>query len=137
MKAFAAIPLALVNGPLVWTGFRAWSIVQETDIVLSMADAMAIGGVASIIPSAFMVWAGMTAKRMSRMHEEHIAKMEPWREVVLQRLQAVETTCSSCDVKQFREEIIQVLHGKTDQYQAALSELELRVISLETEAENA
>ena len=131
MKAFAAIPLALVNGPVVWFGVKLLDLIQSTRFEVSMEAAMAVGGVASIIPSAFMIWAGLTAKRMSRMHEEHIAKMEPWREVVLQRIQAVETTCSSCDVKQFREEIIQVLHGKTDQYQAALSELELRVISLE------
>jgi len=131
MKAFAAIPLALLNGPFLW------GISQATEIQVSLGDAMAVGTVASVIPSAFMIWAGLVARKVGKAQEAHAAEMRPWREDVLQRIKGVETTCSTCNIGQFREEIIQVLHGKTEQYQAALSEIELRVITLETEAEDA
>ena len=127
MKSLLVIPLALLNAPVVWV------VAQVTSFEVSLADAVAIGGVASVIPSLFMVWAGITVRRMNALHRDYAEKMRPWREEVLQRLTGVETTCSACDIKQFRKEIVQVLHGKTDEYQASLSELELRVSELEKE----
>ncbi len=102
MKAFAAIPLALLNGPFIW------GISQATEFQVSLADAMAVGTVASVIPSAFMIWAGLVARKVGKAQEAHAAEMRPWRE--------------------------EVLHGKTEQYQATLLELELRVIALEGDA---
>ena len=127
MKSLLAVPLALLNGPIVW-GFA-----QVTHFDVSLADAIAIGGVASVVPSLFMVWAGMTARKMNRLHHEHIMKMQPWREKVLQRLTGVETIVKGCDVSEFREEILEFLNRKTDEYQVSFSELELRVSELEKE----
>ena len=127
MKSLLVIPLALLNAPVVWV------VAQVTSFEVSLADAVAIGGVASVIPSLFMVWAGITVRRMNVLHRDYAEKMRPWREEVLQRLTGVETIVRNCDVSEFREEIVQVLHGKTDEYQASLSELELRVSELEKE----
>ncbi len=134
MKSFLVLPLTTVNASVVWVGAKVYDwLVQTTDLVISLEAAIAIGGVASILPSAFIVWSGWHAKKLTGLHQNYIAKMEPWREEVLQRLTGVETTCSSCDIKYFREEIIKVLHGKTDEYQATLAGLELRVVNLEEE----
>ena len=127
MKSLLVIPLALLNAPLVWV------VAQVTSFEVSLADAVAIGGVASVIPSLFMVWAGITVRRMNTLHRDYAEKMRPWREEVLQRLTGVETIVRNCDVSEFRKEIVQVLHGKTDEYQASISELELRVSELEKE----
>ena len=127
MRSLLALPLALLNGPIVW------GLGQVTHFDVSLADAVAVGGVASIVPSLFMVWAGMTAKKMYVLHKDHVTKMEPWREDVLQRIKGLETVVRNCDVSEFREEILEFLNRKTDEYQVSFSNLELRVVELEQE----
>ena len=126
MKPLLALPVALANGGVVWLAS------QVTSFDVSIAAAVTIGGVASIVPSAFMAWAAWNVRGVRRVWQDHVdrdsdwrARHAEWQMELVQRVASLETVVEQ--LTDLREEVLHLLDGHADHVTAKLTAFELKL----------
>jgi len=129
LKSLLTLPAAVANGGLIWLAG------QLTSFDVSIGDAAAIGGVATLIPSAFMIWAGWNVRAVRKAWDEDRGQVRDWRARhaewqldLVQRVASLETVVER--LVDLREEVLNLLDGHADHVTAKLTAFELKLDQL-------